>query len=91
MGWFGWYRWKMFGKKKTVQVTLFVHGPATRFVRAGTYEVTEGSKLKALLRQAGLPAGTPAMTFMIEGNRVDLSQRLQGGETVTVLQMAAGG
>ncbi|MFH2008900.1 MAG: hypothetical protein ABI333_20090 [bacterium] len=81
----------MFGKREIVQVTLLVHGPATRVVKAGTYEVKAGTKLKALLKLAGYVGRGPDLTCLLEGERVSLSHRLNGGETVTALQMVAGG
>ena len=71
-------------------MTLTAHGPVTRQLTPGTYELRAGAKLKALLEQAGLPRGS-AVICMIEGRRVAPSERLADGQTVTVLQLAAGG
>jgi len=81
----------LFGKREPIQVTVVVHGPAARFLRAGIYELRSGDKIKALLAQAGLAGGVPGLCCLIEGERADLSRKLTGGETVTVLQMVAGG
>jgi sulfur carrier protein ThiS len=81
----------LFGKRETIQVSLVVHGPATRFLKAGDYELRSGEKVKALLKRAGLSGAVPGLSCLIEGERVDLSRKLTGGETVTVLQMIAGG
>ena len=81
----------MFGKRETIQVNVVVHGPATRLLRAGTYELKAGDKVKTLLRKAGLSGGAAGLSILIEGTRVDPGHKLRGGETVTVLQMVAGG
>jgi sulfur carrier protein ThiS len=81
----------LFGRREPIQVTVVVHGPAARLLKAGTYELRSGDKVKALLKRAGLDRGAPGLSCLIEGERVDLSRKLTGGETVTVLQMVAGG
>jgi len=81
----------LFGKRDPIQVTVVVHGPATRLVKAGTYELRSGDKIKALLERAGLSGSAPGLSILIDGERVDLTRKLTGGETVTVLQMIAGG
>ena len=81
----------LFGKREAIQVTVLVHGPATRYLKAGTYELRSGDKIKALLKRAGLSGSLPGLSCLIEGERADLSRKLTGGETVTVLQMIAGG
>lgn len=81
----------VFGKREPIQVTLIVHGPAARFLNAGTYDLRSGDKIKALLKRAGLDRDAPGLSCLIEGERADLSRKLTGGETVTVLQMVAGG
>ena len=81
----------LFGKREAIQVTVVVHGPIVRYVKAGTYELRSGDKIKALLMQAGLSGSVPALSCLIDGERVELSHKLTGGETVTVLQMIAGG
>lgn len=80
-----------FGKRAPIQVTLVVHGPATRLMRAGDYELRSGDKVRALLKRAGLSGSVPGLSCLMEGERVDLSHKLTGGETITVLQMVAGG
>ena len=81
----------LFGKRRSIQITVAAHGIATRFVKAGTYEVKEGSTVKAVLAQAGFSAGSVPLVFMIEGRKVDPGRKLQGGETVNVFQIAGGG
>lgn len=81
----------LFAKREPIEVTMVVHGPAARFLKAGTYELRSGDKVKVLLKRAGLSGGVPGLSCLIEGERVDLSRKLTGGETVTVLQMVAGG
>lgn len=81
----------LFGKREAIQVTVLVHGPVVRYVKAGTYDLRSGDKIKVLLKQAGLPGDVPGLSCLIEGERVELSHKLTGGETVTVLQMIAGG
>lgn len=79
------------GKGASIQVTLVVHGPATRLLRGGEYTLRTGETVKALLKQGGLSGSAPGLSCLIEGERVELSRKLEGGETVTVLQMVAGG
>jgi hypothetical protein len=81
----------LFGRRDSISVTLVVHGPATRLLKPGEYALRSGDKVKALLKAAGLSGGAPGLSCLIEGERVDLSRKLTGGETVTVLQMVAGG
>ena len=81
----------MFGRREPIQVTVVVHGPAARTIRPGTYELKSGAKIKALLRQAGHSGPLGSVTCLIEGERVGPAHKLAGGETVTVLQMVAGG
>ncbi len=81
----------LFGKRESIQVTVVVHGPAARFLKAGTYGLRSGDKVRVLLKRAGLSGAVPGLSCLIEGERVDPSKKLTGGETVTVLQMVAGG
>jgi sulfur carrier protein ThiS len=78
-------------KKKKITVELCVHGPATGFLTSGQYQLKEGSRLKALLRQANHGGAPPPLTCMIEGQRVPPEHRLNEGETVTVFFLVAGG
>lgn len=81
----------LFGKREPIRVTLVVHGPATRLLKAGAYELRSGDKIKALLSRAGLSGSAPGLSILIDGERVEPSRKLTDGETVTVLQMIAGG
>ncbi len=81
----------LFRKREPIQVTLVVHGPVSRFLKAGTYDLRSGDKVRALLKRAGLSGALPGLSCLIEGERADLSRKLTGGETVTALQMVAGG
>ena len=81
----------IFGKKKEITVTVTAHGLAARFVRPGTYTLTEGSTVKALLKKAGLNQTSVPLVFMIEGQRVDPAHKLTADEAVSVFQMAGGG
>ncbi len=80
-----------FGKREPIQVTVLVHGPAARLLKPGTYDLRKGDKVKALLKAAGLSGSVVGLSCLIEGERAELSRKLTGGETVTVLQMVAGG
>ena len=80
-----------FGKREAITVSLIVHGPATRLMKPGDYALRSGDKVKALLKAAGLSGSVPGLSVLIDGERVEQSHKLSGGEAVTVLQMIAGG
>jgi hypothetical protein len=76
---------------RTIQVTVSAFGLATRFVNSGTFELKPNTKVKALLKKAGLSDPSMPLLLMIEGERVDMSRRLSGGEDLKVFPMAGGG
>ncbi len=77
--------------KKTILVVISAFGLAGRFVRSGTYELKTGTRVKTLLRKAGLQRTPPPLIYMIEGNRVEPSRRLSDGEELKVLHAVGGG
>ncbi len=81
----------LFGKRRPISVTLLVHGPAARFLEPGGYSLRQGDRVRDLLKSAGLRGPVPGLSCLIEGERVEPSQRLQDGQVVTALQMIAGG
>jgi hypothetical protein len=77
--------------RKLIRVTVSAFGPATRYVKPGTYELKPGAKVKALLKKAGLTDKRLPLIFMIDGQRVDRSRPLADGEDLKVLTIAGGG
>lgn len=81
----------LFGSRSRIRVTLVTHGVTARMLRAGSYELPKGAKVRALLEAAGpVPPGIP-LVMLIGGARIEEGHKLSDGDEVTVLQFAAGG
>ena len=78
-------------KKNTIQVSLSAFGLAQQHFQSGSYELKAGAKVKTLLRRASLKGDIPALVYMIEGHRVELSRKLADGEDLKILQAVSGG
>ncbi len=80
-----------FSSTKKISVTVKPYGIVAQHVKAGTYEVAEGDKLKKVLRKAGALGIDIPIVVMINGSRVTPDQKLSDGDEIKILNVVGGG